>query len=101
MAYDQNLINNEEFILLHDISTSSNLEFPSWKNSSFNLQNISDAECTAEFRFPKSGWLSATIDDMECTIDDKFLMTWNVFAFFLSDLLTHVAMETWFQDSEG
>ena len=55
MTYDQNLINNEEFILLHDISTSSNLEFPSWKNSSFNLQNISDAECTAEFRFPKSG----------------------------------------------
>ena len=54
LAHDQNLINDEEFILLYDINTSSNLEFPYWKYPSFNLENISDAECTAEFRFPKS-----------------------------------------------
>ena len=54
LAHDQNLINDKEFILLYDINTSSNLEFPYWKYPSFNLENISDAECTAEFRFLKS-----------------------------------------------
>ena len=54
MAHDQNLINDEEFILLYDRNTNINLEFPYWKYPSFNLENISDAECTAEFRFLKS-----------------------------------------------
>ena len=54
LAHDQNLINDEEFILLYDINTSSNLEFPYWKYPSFNLENISDAECAAEFRILKS-----------------------------------------------
>ena len=55
LAHDQNLINDEEeFILLYDINASSNLEFPYWKYPSFNLENISDADCVAEFRFLKS-----------------------------------------------
>ena len=54
LGHDQNLINDEEFILLYAINTSSNLEFPYWKYHSFNLENISNAECTAEFHFLKS-----------------------------------------------
>ena len=52
LAHDQNLNNDEE--LVYDIKTSSNLEFPYWKYPSFNLGYISNAECTAEFRFLKS-----------------------------------------------
>ena len=51
LAHDQNLINDEEFILFYDINTSSNLEFSYWQYPSFNLEDISDAVCTAEFRF--------------------------------------------------
>ena len=54
LVHDQNLINDEQFILLYNIKTSSNLEFPYWKYPLFNLENISNAECTAEFRFLKS-----------------------------------------------
>ena len=51
-AHDQNLINDEEFMLLYGMNSSSNL--PYWKYPSFNIENISVAECTAEFRFLKS-----------------------------------------------
>ena len=38
-----------------DSTTSSNLEFPYWKHPWFNLENLSNAGCTAEFCFLKSG----------------------------------------------
>ena len=51
LPLDQNPINGEEFTLLYDINTSSNLDFSYWKYPSFNLKNIYDAGCTAEFHF--------------------------------------------------
>lgn len=54
LAHDQILINEEEFILLYKINTSNNLKFCYWKYASFNLENISDAEWTAEFYLLKS-----------------------------------------------
>lgn len=54
LAHDQILINEEEFILLYKINTSNNLKFCYWKYPSFNLENISDAEWTAEFCLLKS-----------------------------------------------
>ena len=60
-------------------------------------QNINDKEfilfygVNTNSNLPR--WLIATAD--------QFLMAWNAFAYFLSDLLTHIIMETWFQDSEG
>ena len=53
LTYDQNLTNDEEFILLYDINASSNLEFLYWKYPSFNLEKISDVECAGEFCFFK------------------------------------------------
>ena len=54
LAYDQNLIDTDEFCLLYDINTSRNLDYPYWNYNAFELDNLSDAECKAEFRFLRS-----------------------------------------------
>ena len=104
LPLDQNPINGEEFTLLYDINTSSNLDFSYWKYPpSFNLKNIYDAGCRAEFHFLTSYIYKLvevlqTLSLIKC-YTDQFSMVWNAFAYFLNDLLTHVVMETWFQDS--
>ena len=42
-----------EFLALHDLNTSENLEFPYDSCDQFNLDDIYEAECIAEFRFEK------------------------------------------------
>ena len=54
LAHDQNIINDEEFLYLYDINTSKNVDFPYWQYPSFKLENLSDPECKAEFRFLNS-----------------------------------------------
>ena len=49
-----NLINDEEFILLYDVTEPANPEFPYWTYPPFNLETFSDDECNAEFRFSKN-----------------------------------------------
>ena len=46
-------INDEDFVLLYDIFSSSNPSFRYYKYACFDLNNMSDAECKAEFRFEK------------------------------------------------
>lgn len=50
-AYDDNLINDEEFLLLFDLNTSKNLDYPYWKYQPFDLNLLSDDECRTYFRF--------------------------------------------------
>ena len=54
LSYDQNLIDEEEFCLLFDLNTSSNLDYPYWNYELFELDNLTDPECIAELRFLKN-----------------------------------------------
>ena len=51
VAYNSNLISDEEFVLLYDINKSKNPDFPFWKYDNFDLESMTDAECFSEFRF--------------------------------------------------
>ena len=48
------VINEEEFLLLFDLSTSKNLDYRYWKYQAFDLDRLSDDECRTYFRFYKS-----------------------------------------------
>lgn len=50
-AHQQNLINNEEFLLLYDVNTSTSPTYPYWAYDNFELDALSDDECKSEFRF--------------------------------------------------
>ena len=50
-AYGSNFINEQEFVLLYDCYKSTNPEFPYWNYDRFELDDKSNDECEAEFRF--------------------------------------------------
>ena len=50
-AYGSNFINEQEFVLLYDCHKSTNPEFPYWNYDRFDLDEKSNDECKAEFRF--------------------------------------------------
>lgn len=54
IAYDQQLMNDEEFILLYNINTSKNFDYPYWNYELFKLDNWSDDECRSDLRFYKA-----------------------------------------------
>ena len=51
LGFEENILTYEEFILLYDMNTSKNPDFPYWQNESFDLDDQCDDECKAEFRF--------------------------------------------------
>ena len=53
LAYDENFIDDEEFVLLFNYNRSKAL-FPYWKFENFNLDSWDDVECKTELRFEKS-----------------------------------------------
>ena len=53
-GFEENLLNDEEFILLYDMNTSKNPDFPYWQYDPFDLDDLCDDECKAEFRFLKN-----------------------------------------------
>ena len=53
-AYSDGNLNEEEFILSFDINRSTNLDLPYWNYEKFDLENMSNDECKAEFRFLKN-----------------------------------------------
>lgn len=53
-AYGDGLIDEDEFVLLYDLNTSKNPVFPYANYERFELANMDEAECKAEFRFEKS-----------------------------------------------
>ena len=54
ISHSTNLINDEEFFMLYDHSTSKNPDFPYWNYQQFDLENLSDEEYKAEFCFYKN-----------------------------------------------
>ena len=53
ISYDDGFIDDEEFILLYDLYSSKDLDFPYDVYAPFDLDEIDEAECVAEFRFRK------------------------------------------------
>ena len=53
VAYTENLISDEEFLLLYDLNKSKNLELPYDEYDNFDLEYLCADECKAEFRFEK------------------------------------------------
>ena len=54
LKYDMKVINDEELLLLLDDNISRNPEFNYEKYQRFNLDEIQEPECKAEFRFKKN-----------------------------------------------
>ena len=52
-CYLADIISDEEFVLLYDCSFSKNLEIPYEEYGRFNLEEMADSECRAEFRVNK------------------------------------------------
>ena len=51
---DANLISDEDFLLLYEMFMSKNPNFPYHEYSRFDLDNMSEPECKAEFKFNKN-----------------------------------------------
>ena len=52
-ALDERLITEEEFLLLYDVNRSTNLDFPYEQYPLFDLDDMQNDECLAEFRVHK------------------------------------------------
>ena len=53
IAYAEKLLTDEEFLFLYEANKPVNLELPYYEYEELNLENISEAECEAEFRFER------------------------------------------------
>ena len=53
-AFDGGLISEEEFLLLYDVNRSTNLDFPYEQYRLFDLDDMQNDECLAEFRVRKN-----------------------------------------------
>ena len=49
-AFGDGLLNDEEFVLLYDLSSSRNLNIPYWQYRNFDLNNMQDDECISDSR---------------------------------------------------
>ena len=49
-AFGDGLLNDEEFVLLYDLSSSRNLNIPYWQYWNFDLNNMQDDECISDSR---------------------------------------------------
>jgi len=54
VAYDSDVINDEEFLVLYENYRSKNPEFPYNSYTRSELENMQDDECLAEFRVKKA-----------------------------------------------
>ena len=53
LAYDGKVISDEEFLVLWESCRSKNPDFPHSSYARFDLENIDETECLAEFRVQK------------------------------------------------
>ena len=52
-GYCEGWLDDIDFLVLTELNTSENLDFPYDCYNQFNLDDIEEAECIAEFRFQK------------------------------------------------
>ena len=57
-SFDDGYISEDEFLILYDVNTSKNPDFPNENYGKFDLNDVDDSACLSEFRFRK-GDLSA------------------------------------------
>ena len=57
-SFDDGYILEDEFLILYDVNTSKNPDFPNENYGKFDLNDVDDSACLSEFRFRK-GDLSA------------------------------------------
>ena len=53
LSYAENLLSDDEFLVLWEDNQSKNPDFPWDRYSPFDLENMDEAECKAEFRVEK------------------------------------------------
>ena len=53
ISHDESLINDEELLVLYDLYSCNNPDFPYHSYSSFDLEELDESESLAEFRFRK------------------------------------------------
>ena len=53
LAYDSKIISDEEFLVLWESCRSKNPDFPYSSYARFDLENVDESECLAEFRVQK------------------------------------------------
>ena len=54
LYYDMKVFNDAEFLLLYDLYSPQNLDLPCDLYPHFDLQNLTEDECVAEFRSRKT-----------------------------------------------
>ena len=54
LTFDQQLLDDEEFVLLYDLNTSKNPDYPHWNYDRFDLDNWTYDVCKTDLRFYKS-----------------------------------------------
>ena len=54
IAYNDSLVDDEEFVALDDVCRSKNLELTCYEYPSFALKEMDEAECAIDFRFKKN-----------------------------------------------
>ena len=52
-AYSKDWLDDVEFLVLNELNTSTNLDFPYDLYDQFDLDDVDEAECIAEFRLEK------------------------------------------------
>ena len=53
-SFDDGELSEDEFLLLYDLNTSKNPDFPYECYGEFSLDDLDDSECFAEFRVHKT-----------------------------------------------
>ena len=51
--FDDGDVSEDEFLLLYDVNTSKNPDFPNESYGKFDLNDVEDSECLSEFHFRK------------------------------------------------
>ena len=92
-CYLADIISDEEFVLLYDCSFSKNLEIPYEEYGRFNLEEMADSECRAEFRVNKRDLplLAECLqipDAFVCNQGSVFLTVWKLSVFYFEGFHT-------------
>ena len=51
--FDDGDVSEDEFLLLYDVNTSKNPDFPNESYGKFDLNDVEDSECLSKFHFRK------------------------------------------------
>ena len=87
-------MDEEEFLMIYDINRTHNLDLPYWKYEKFDLDQLENDECSANFDFKKMIYtiylaFYKFLMKLCVTMELKY-QTLKLSAFFLKDMSIHV-----------